>query len=236
MRGLMTADDQFAASAVYLRCIERVTELASSAQVSIPIPACPGWTLHNLCSHLAGNATALATGDINPNSPQEWIDEQIARRRSHDTSMVLTELADSGTKFARRIAREPRRWAGIVYDAIAHEHDIRGALGRPGARSDAGIELSLDFELRLLARHARELKLPAIAITSGESSWRTTAGPPAALLRLDDRWELFRVLGSRRSPMQVRSLEWSGDAHLLLASLHTPPPIEDLIEPLGPCT
>lgn len=222
--------DQSDVADAYLRCLDRVSELGSTAPVSTPIPACPGWTLHDVCAHLAGNATALADGDLAPSSPQAWIDEQLDRRRNVEMLLLLTELADSGARFACRIAAEPRRWVGIVYDAIAHEHDLRGALHRPGARDDMGIELSVAFELRLLAHDARERKLPPMAITSGTSVWQTRDGAPAAALCLDDRWELFRVLGSRRSARQIRALDWSGDAELFLSALHMPPPVADITE------
>jgi hypothetical protein len=64
--------------------------------------------------------------------------------------------------------------------------------------------------------------------TSDESPAR--AGTPAVTVTAT-QWELFRALCSRRSASQIRSYQWSGDAH---PDLHLLPayglPTSDLIE------
>jgi hypothetical protein len=55
-------------------------------------------------------------------------------------------------------------------------------------------------------------------------------GPPSSALTATE-WELFRALSSRRSPAQIRSLRWSGDAEAYLPLLPAYGlPRNDLIE------
>jgi hypothetical protein len=95
-----------------------------------------------------------------------------------------------------------------VADIASHEHDIRGALGLPGARNSIAVPLALAFAARnvIAAAHDRGLTLRVWATTDmpfGRSEADATlAGEP---------FELLRAMTGRRSVDQIRAMQWHGD-------------------------
>ncbi len=75
----------------------------------------------------------------------------------------------------------------------------------------------------------------AVRAVSADGEWVAGAGDPVLTLDLSDRphgtWELFRVLGSRRSERQVDAYPWQGDWHAVRAGVfHMDLPTADLVE------
>jgi hypothetical protein len=113
----------------------------------------------------------------------------------------------------------------VVADLAIHEHDIRGSLGRPGARESDALWLGLDFLASAVAQPgAGELGISPLEMRSGTRSWTLGNGaaggdegsaPPGTLTA--DPFELFRALTGRRSAAQIRSLDWSVDPDPYLA-------------------
>ena len=82
----------------------------------------------------------------------------------------------------------------------------------------------------LLARDLATHGLPAVRITSDGRTWDVGDGEPGLAIELDP-FELIRVLGSRRSEAQLRSLDWQGDLDRYLPALaHLPLPEHDIVE------
>ncbi|MGH9185422.1 MAG: hypothetical protein ACRD0U_06370, partial [Acidimicrobiales bacterium] len=76
-----------------------------------------------------------------------------------------------------------RTCAQWVTDLTTHEHDIRTALGRPGARDSAGVAVGADF-LVAVGLHAgvSGRGLPPLTVRAGRQSWTVGTGePPAAM-------------------------------------------------------
>jgi hypothetical protein len=118
----------------------------------------------------------------------------------------------------------------LVYDAVAHEHDIRLALGRPGQRDSSGVTASALAISAMLADDLAREGLGSVRITSGGRTWDVGVGDPELSIGLDP-FELIRVFGSRRSARQMRALSWSGDIdHYLPGLTHLPLPTHDIIE------
>ncbi len=105
------------------------------ATARIVVPSCPAWTVHDLCAHLVGVPAALVARDNPPRGDhQEWVDRQVADRADRDIAELLDEWDAVGPAFEGLMRKLPQAFGGLVYDAVAHEHDLRGALGRPGNR------------------------------------------------------------------------------------------------------
>jgi hypothetical protein len=112
----------------------------------------------------------------------------------------------------------------MVYDAVAHEHDLRAALGVPGGRDSSGVLACATAASMLLARDLAAHGLPAVRVTSNGRTWDVGEGPAELAVELDP-FELIRVLGSRRSEAQLRRLPWQGDLDRYLPVSHMPLPI-----------
>ena len=216
----------------------RITELVSELPdtKSIEVPAVAPWTVHNLVSHLAGNCADVAKGNIAGLATAAWTNDQVQERQDLSTADVLEEWAEIGPMFASVIDDFPGRYGLMtVGDVTVHEHDIRAALGRPGARDSAGVEVATDFVITVIVDTAcRALGLGPLAITAGErrwvvgtgepgngdpEAWRETlmveelpsndADPDASVV--GDAYEVFRCATGRRSADQIRRLRWSVD-------------------------
>ncbi|MGA1034222.1 MAG: hypothetical protein ACO3VI_02815, partial [Ilumatobacteraceae bacterium] len=75
----------------------------------------------------------------------------------------------------------------IVMDTVTHEHDLRAALGKPGARESDAVTVGLGYLL-----HGRAERQPDLV---------------AASLAADiDPWNLMRVLSGRRTAEQITAL------------------------------
>ena len=208
--------------------------LAEPHDPSVRIPACPDWDVTALCAHLAGVCADLAAGRLPAGDTQAWVDGQVADRRGRSVDSLLDEWHEASPAF-EVIMSQRGGMAGLVLDAVAHEHDLRHALGRPGGRHEAGVGVSMAFERTLLHRDLTAKGLPAVRAVSAGGDWLAGDGEPALTLDLSDRpdgtWELFRVLGSRRSERQVERYPWQGDWRAVRAGMfHMALPADDLDE------
>jgi hypothetical protein len=97
----------------------------------------------------------------------------------------------------------------MVFDAWTHEQDVRGALGEPGAREGADVDIAWDW---------------FVAATD-------STGERLATVRAS-RYELLRAVTGRRSLAQVRALDEDGAAldGLLSMSDFFTPASSDIVE------
>ena len=107
-----------------------LADVDESAAATV-VPSCPEWTVHDLCAHLVGVPAALVARDNPPpGDNQPWVDRQVADRADRSVGELLDEWDAVGPAFEGLMRKLPHAFGGLVYDAVAHEHDLRGALGR----------------------------------------------------------------------------------------------------------
>ena len=100
-----------------------------------------------------------------------------------------------------------------VLDVLAHEHDIRGALGRAGARDDEAVRTGAEMLLGFLS--------PPVPLWVRCDEFEVRVGPaegPSLELRTD-HYEAFRWRLGRRSRAQLAAMDWSGDPSPVLDAL-----------------
>ena len=142
--------DEYAAARASVRSLLTAVDEAAAATV---VPACPDWTVHDLCAHLVGVPAALVVRDNPPQGDnQPWVDRQVAERADRSVAELLDEWDAVGPDFEGLMRKLPHAFGGLVYDAVAHEHDLRGALGRPGERDSAGVWASLEVMVPMVER------------------------------------------------------------------------------------
>jgi uncharacterized protein (TIGR03083 family) len=206
--------------------LDEVGEAAAAA----PVPPCPGWTVQHVVAHLTGLAVALGSGQGPSGELQAWLDGMVEERHGRTLASLVDEWTAAGPAIEARLAAMGPGAGQLVYDAVAHEHDIRLALGRPGARTSSGVTACAQAASMLLARDLAAHGLPAVRITSGGHTWDVGEGEPGLAVELVP-FELIRVLGSRRSEVQLRKLAWHGDLDRYLPALaHLPLPDRDIDE------
>jgi uncharacterized protein (TIGR03083 family) len=219
----------------YDRCRQRVTDLLTQADAEVVMPTCPDWTVADACAHLAGIPVSLVAGDTPGADAQPWVDADIEKRRGRSISSLLDEWAEVAPAFQAMMIAGGGRLAGMLYDVIAHEHDLRHALGRPGARNDRGVVVSMDFERLILSGDLKRRGNGTVEVRSSDGAWSAGASGPTVSLDLtshpEGTFELLRLLGSRRSAAQVDRYDWNGSWRDLEDGIfHMPLPALDIIE------
>ena len=201
----------------YRRSRERLTALlgeVDEAGWQAPVAACPGWRVHDVVGHLVGvveDAMAGRMTVIPP--PDEQTAEQAERHRDDPPDRLLATWTEVAGPFEPVISQF-EAWPAAI-DVHSHEHDVRAALARPGARDD---ELILDASRRLIEMLEVD---GTISVDLGDGTDPVTSTPkpgPDYLLRASP-FEVFRLRTGRRSRDQVAALDWSRDPEPVLDAL-----------------
>jgi uncharacterized protein (TIGR03083 family) len=211
----------------YKRSQQRVVTLIDNDVAATDVPACPGWTVKDVIAHLAGFFTAYRSGDPQEAFGPGWGDREVAARQHRSLNECITEWNDlveaPGDLF------ESRFGPVAVADVLAHEQDVRTALNKPGARDDENILPSVQMGLSFLENKPETQELPALRIITDEIDQKLGQGEPAATLHTSS-FELFRTIHGRRTPEQVRAMDWQGSAEPWISSLFLFGPAEQPIE------
>ena len=216
---------------------QRLTELlectSDDEAASTPVPACPEWTVTDVVAHLYGVEVDIIEGNVEGAGTAAWADQQVRRfaplglrQLSHAWNETSPKVEAMGGRFPARAATQ------LVFDACTHEHDLRGALGRPGARDTDSVIIGLTFIEDSMRGLVEKRQLPGIEFDSPH--FGTTIGPEPAPVRVStSAFELFRAFAGRRSPEQIRALPWQGDPSPYLEVFDSgplQPPASPLIE------
>lgn len=189
---------------------QRVISLVSgrpAGQTEVRVPACPGWTVRDLFSHMVGLGSDVVAGDEPDDHNETWTGRQVAVRAGRDVASLVAEweaIAEPLRDWMRAHGTRP------LGDVTIHEQDLRGALGEPGAQDTPALAAIRDrFAGRVAARLG---DLPPIALVGRSWQW-VSSGPvdeAAVLVRAPD-FDLARAVTSRRSASQLRAWTERGD-------------------------
>lgn len=177
-----------------------------------PVPACPGWRVHDVIGHLVGIIEDVNAGVLSGPPTEEQTAVQVERHYGDRSPELLERWSELAEPFEQLIT-ELGVWEA-AFDVISHEQDIRGALSRPGARDD---ELIVEGARRLIERLDVEA---TISIELGHETVDISTKPGPAYRLRATHFEVFRFRLGRRSRDQVLALDWS------------PEPPEELIDQL----
>lgn len=215
----------------WTRAQRRVIELMrglSAEQVGRTVPACPGWTVRELFSHVVGLGSDVVAGREDDDHNDRWTQAQVDAREDRSVADLVDEW--------ERTTEPLRAWMrcnGVrpLGDVTIHEQDLRGAVGQPGGRDTAAVA---DIRERFVGRLADRLgDLPPIALVGDAWSWASSGDPAdaAVALRALD-FELARAVTARRSAAQLRGWTERGDVAPYLDAFATlgPLPEQDLAE------
>ncbi len=208
-----------------------VTELDDPA--GVPVPACPGWSVHDVVAHLTGVVEDVLAGRLTGPPTDEETAAQVARRKDIETALMLAEWAELAPTFEGLLS-EVRVWPGFL-DVLAHEHDVRGALSAPAGRDSYEMDVASEW---MLSNWSPAVPVRVKVGERAHTVWPKTktreseAGKTASddddkdvdLTLTTTAFEVFRFRLGRRSRSQLRAMDWSGD----------PTPLIDKMTVFGP--
>ena len=144
----------------------RITELVLSLdddELARAVPACPGWTVHDVVSHITGVADDALNGRMDGVATDPWTAAQVERGRGASTADLLERWTEQAAVF-ESFPLPPQ----AVIDLTTHEQDIRGAVDQPGARDTDEIQ----FAFELVAQRAVE-EVPGLRVEADGDRVRT---------------------------------------------------------------
>ncbi len=223
--------------AAYHDLRERVTVMLAGVDDAdatvIRVDACPAWTVVDIAAHLCGVTVDILDGNLDGVATEAWTASQVERLAPLGLAGILERWAEAGPVVESLAAGfPPGAAAQMVFDATTHEHDLRNALGQPGARDADSVLVGLGFMESAMDGFVRGAGLPALEVRSPQWSAVMGDGEPEVEVEAST-FELFRSFGGRRSESQIRSLAWTGDPGPYLARLDEGPVLmrtEPLIE------
>jgi uncharacterized protein (TIGR03083 family) len=199
---------------MYRETRERLTALVAGLDemdLGVPVPACPGWSVADVIGHLAAIPEDALAGRLTGPPSEEETAAQVARFRGRPMAQTLAGWTELAPRFEEVVAAF-KVWPAVI-DVASHEQDIRGAVGRPGARDT---EVIREMSGWLLARLS-----PPVRLHVTVEDTQIQVGPDGEpVLGLTTTWyEAFRWRMGRRSRGQLAALDWSGDPASVLDHL-----------------
>lgn len=222
----MTGEPDYATAYRALR--GRVGDLVRSAsdqELDAPAPATPTWSARDLLAHLTGVTSDIITGTTDGITTDPWTEAQVATRRGLPIGAVLAEW-DANSEQVEPLIPSFGVLAGqFLADAVTHEHDIRGALDRPGARDSAAMTITFEWFGQRIGELRQAAGAGALEVESETGTRVFGAGSPTASCHTS-RFELVRAATGRRSADQIATWAWDGDARpdLVVMPIFVPRP------------
>lgn len=169
------------------------------------VPHCPQWSVRQTLAHIVGVIDDAINQNLTGVATPAWTQAHLDKRVGLDGPGILEEW-NTRAPFVEAVATQRgMAMSQLLFDAAIHEHDLRHALGTPGARDSAAVGVGLGFVISRLVSHPGGS--PArIVVDGAEFTGETGANKP--LLRAS-AFDVIRCFGSRRSRDQVEALDWS---------------------------
>jgi uncharacterized protein (TIGR03083 family) len=219
-------------AAAYRGIRERIIELTGAVEPEVAdqlAPATPAWRVRDVVAHVTGVNADVLGGNIEGAGTDPWTAVQVESRRDRTLAEILDEWNRIGPgldEIMPAIPDSPR--SQIIFDTLSHEHDVRGALGVPGATDDHAAAIGFAWAAGHVGTARDRAGAGALRLRTEHGDLVAGTGDVTATVAAD-RFELLRAMTGRRSAAQVASFAWDGPVavdHLCLF----PPRATDLVE------
>lgn len=188
----------------------RVAELVAGLdveQLQTPVPATPGWSVHDLLAHVVGVAADTASGRLDGAPGEAWTARHVAERRELPVDQLLAEWARVGPAVEEGLIGQRFTGPGPAPDLICHEADLREALGLRPVDREHWQQPYLETMLRALGKRLTGVATVVVRDEDG-GEWRCGSGESDLMLHAYG-YELLRGVFSRRSRRQIAGWDWS---------------------------
>ena len=160
-------------------------------------------------------------GRIEGAGSDPWTAVQVEARRSRSFDEVLAEWNAQAPQLEGVLDSFGPAGHQLVMDAVTHEHDLRAALGAPGARDSDAVVPGTDWLLQAYQGAAAAGGLPAVRAVASDSgkTWDPPERRPPVATVTAPSFDLLRTFSGRRTASEIRSLAWEGDVDVVVPSL-----------------
>ena len=166
----------------------RVSDLMrsiTSEQAQTIVPHCPQWTVKDCLAHMIGVPEDVINGQMDGVATDAWTDRQVQRHARDSVEDLLAIWDTNAPMFNKILPNIPQPIISqFMFDQTTHEHDIRAALSKPGARESMAVAVAEGFLRNTLAKNGD----PAIASMATHEVYG---------------FEFLRTLSGRRSRVQI---------------------------------
>jgi uncharacterized protein (TIGR03083 family) len=190
------------------RRVSAFVRAAGPAALEQPAPATPEWRARDVLAHMVGVCDDVTNGRLDGVASDPWTEKQVQARQACTVEDMLEEWERVGPEFEAGLAAIPSIMSGqALFDALTHEHDLRHALGVPGARDVGAVDQCFDWMVASRTRAGTT----ALRFDCGEVVVVAGNGEPVATVAAD-RFELLRASTGRRSASEVERYRWDANA------------------------
>src|SRR3954447_14031758 len=181
----------------YAALRQRVRDLLSGvgpATLEAVAPATPKWRTRDVLAHMVGVVDDASNQRLDGVTTEPWTQAQVDARAGATVDDMLDEWDRIAPGFEAVLTQMPARITGqVLFDAVTHEHDIRNAVGAPGARDVPAIGMAFDW----IAWGRSMGGAPKLRFDVGDAVVESGGGEVVATVSTT-RFELVRAIAGRR--------------------------------------
>jgi uncharacterized protein (TIGR03083 family) len=208
---------------IYRDARARVVTLIGSLsddQLALQVPGTPKWSVRDLIGHFVGCPVAMMAGQFEGAGSDEWTQAQVDARRDNSVAELMAEW-QAGSDAIDAAIRAGDVPVQVALDIVAHELDLRGAIGASGHPDPLALRFLVNGFGARVKSVVGKTELAPVELRDPDSGW--SAGTSGGVVAEASEFEWARALTGRRSNDQVRGYEWTGD----------PAPYLELLCPFG---
>jgi uncharacterized protein (TIGR03083 family) len=187
-------------------------------QAQTIVPACPDWTVKDVASHLSGLVAETLANVPPPRGSAEATTRQVTDRTNHTLAEVCDEWEHNGPAFAKYAASDTAFTNALLADLTVHAHDTSEALHLPIDEMSAGTIVAAERYLQLLQQRAAEQLDIALAVELTGVGLQVAPHGNNPLNLIASPFAFLRSVTGRRTPEEVKALNWTGDPSELIAT------------------
>jgi len=200
-------------SSAYKSLREQLTELLAereAAELEQLAPATPEWRVRDIVSHLAGVCDDVVNANMDGVASHAWTQAQVDKRADWPFPQVIDDWTEHGTAVEAFMNDIGAPMGQMVFDAWTHEQDVRGALGEPGRRDGAALDIAFGWFVEASQTAANPEHPGTLVLVTEVGETRLGPHPEATTTIRTSRYEFLRSVTGRRSLRQVQSLDFDG--------------------------
>lgn len=194
----------------------RMMEVATGADGTATVPACPDWSIRDLLAHVTGVADDVANGRLEGVGTDPWTHVQVLARADRTLAEVLAEWAVVGPQMEEAVTIFGDAPDQLVFDTVTHEHDLRHAVGAAGPKDAASLDVALKWVGEAWTLSA-ERGAGTMRIDAGAHRFDLGDGAPEVVVTVP-AFEALRMLTGRRSAQEICAYRASGSIEPWLGS------------------